>query len=189
MNEVPSFYAKSRDDWRKWLMQNHGKQKAVWLVYDKGAERKLSWQDIVQESLCFGWIDSKPGKVSDTQSKIYISKRKPKSVWSKINKANIDYLIKNNLIMPAGMESVRVAKENGSWDSLNKSDDLIVPNELDTLFSKNIVAQKYFEGLSNSKKRNILSWIYSAKRPETYLNRINATFESCSIGKLPNGVN
>ena len=189
MNEAPIFYAKSREDWRNWLMQNHDKQKAVWLFYDKGTERKLSWQDIVQESLCFGWIDSKPGKVSDTQSKIYVSKRKPKSVWSKINKANIDYLIENNLMMPAGMESVRVAKENGSWDSLNKSDDLIVPCELDQLFMNNKTAQKYYESLSDSKKRNILSWIYSAKRPETYLNRINATFESCSNSRSPKGVN
>ncbi|MDQ4044741.1 MAG: hypothetical protein M3173_04735 [Chloroflexota bacterium] len=80
------FYAKDRAAWREWLENHRATERAVWLICDKGPNRSMSWEDIVQEALCFGWIDSKPGKVSDTQSKINVSKRKPTSAWSKINK-------------------------------------------------------------------------------------------------------
>ncbi len=83
MDQAPHVYIKDREAWRSWLATNGEAAQAVWLVFDKGKDRKLSWQDIVEEALCFGWIDSRPGKVSDSQSKIYVSKRKPKSVLVK----------------------------------------------------------------------------------------------------------
>ena len=137
----------------------------------------MAWEDIVQESLCFGWIDSRPGKVSDTQSKIYVSKRKPKSVWSKINKAHIDKLTDAGLMAPAGLAAVKTAKQNGSWDTLNKSDNLEVPSELESLFAKNPTAKANYEAFSPSSKRIILQWIYDAKRDKTRLRRIQQTVE------------
>ena len=103
--DVPEFYATDRQDWRRWLSENHATERAVWLVYDKGPARTMSWADTVQESLCFGWIDSKPGKISDTRSKIYICRRSPKSAWSKVNKGHIDQLTANGLMMPANVPS------------------------------------------------------------------------------------
>lgn len=102
MDDVAHFYAKDRKSWRAWLEKNHEKENAVWLVSDKGPHRTLSWQDIVQEALCFGWIDGRARKVSETRSKIYVSKHKPKSIWSKINKQSVEKLIEENLMQPAG---------------------------------------------------------------------------------------
>jgi uncharacterized protein YdeI (YjbR/CyaY-like superfamily) len=96
--EVTEFYAKNRAAWRGWLQRNHDTQQAVWLIYDKGAHRTLSWEDIVQEALCFGWIDSKPGKVSETQSKLYVSRRKSKSVWSKNNFEGFSLSVQKNIL-------------------------------------------------------------------------------------------
>jgi uncharacterized protein YdeI (YjbR/CyaY-like superfamily) len=178
MNDAPHFYATDRTTWRQWLMDNHDSMAAVWLVYDKGPGRTLSWADIVQESLCFGWIDSRPGKVSDTQSKLYICKRKPKSVWSKINKAHIDVLMANGSMQPAGLAAIERAKLNGSWDALNNSDNLILPPQLAALFDHHPTARANFESFSVSTKRNTLQWIYDAKTDATRANRITQTVES-----------
>ena len=182
MDTVPEFYAKDRASWRQWLDLNHATQKSVWLVYDKGKNRTLSWDDIVQEALCFGWIDSKPGKVSETQSKLYISKRNPKSAWSKINKKHVEIIENEGLIMPAGQAVIDEAKRNGAWDALNKSDNLEQPPELKELFSNNKVALDNYNQFSNSSKRIILEWIYSAKTEQTKLKRIYETVDLAEKG-------
>lgn len=178
MNDAPHFYASSRKAWRDWLIQNHDQASAVWLVFDKGKDRKMSWEDIVQEALCFGWIDSRPGKVSETQSKIYVSKRKPKSVWSKINKQHTQELIRSGLMTPAGLVAIETAKENGSWDALNASDDLVYPPELVELFSSNPQALTHFENFPVGSRRNSLQWVYDAKTPETKIRRIHQLVEA-----------
>lgn len=137
----------------------------------------MAWEDIVQEALCFGWIDSRPGKVSDTQSKLYISKRKPKSVWSKINKAHVNKLIHEGLMQPAGLAASHIAKQNGSWDTLNSSDNLEIPLEMRRLLADTPIAKQHFDNFSESTRRNILQWIYDAKRPETRNTRIHKTVE------------
>lgn len=183
MQNAPEFYAKDRSSWRQWLQDNHDKETAVWLIYDKGTARNLTWPELVQESLCFGWIDSRPGKVSDTQSKIYVSKRKPKSVWSKINKAYIEELVEKGLMTPAGMAAVEIGKENGSWDTLNNSDNLLYPPELEAMFADHPKARTNFDAFSHSKKRQILQWIYDAKTETTRENRVVQTVQSAERGE------
>lgn len=184
--ETITFYAKDRQAWRNWLQQHHATVQAVWLLYDKGAGRTLSWDDIVQEALCFGWIDSRPGKVSKTQSKLYISRRKPQSVWSKINKAHIEKLSAQGLMAPAGLRAVEVAKVNGSWDALNKSDNLELPAALQTQLKAQPAAKLQFEAFTPAAKRAILQWIYAAKTEVTQLKRIAQTVELATQGKKPN---
>ena len=178
MDKTEHFYAKDRKSWREWLERNHDKRSAVWLVFEKGKDRTLLWQDIVEEALCFGWIDSRPGKVSETQSKIYVSKRKPKSVWSKINKQSIEKLINDGQMQPAGLASVEIAKQNGSWNALDQSDNLIYPRELDEIFAKDKIAKKNFKNFPVGTKKNTLQWIYDAKTEVTKMKRIIQVFES-----------
>lgn len=178
MQNAPHFYAKNRKSWKAWLDKNHDKESSVWLIFDKGPGRTMAWEDIVQESLCYGWIDSRPGKVSDTQSKIYVSKRKPKSVWSKINKQHIEKLMSVGKMMPAGLESVKIAKQNGSWNALDLSDNLVYPPELVDLFLSNPVARQNFDSFPVGAKRNTLQWIYDAKTTDTKMNRIIQTLEA-----------
>jgi uncharacterized protein YdeI (YjbR/CyaY-like superfamily) len=173
MDNVPHFYAKDRATWRKWLETHHATETAVWLVYDKGTNRSLTWPDIVQEALCFGWIDSRPGKVSETQSKIYVTRRKPKSVWSKINKAHVDVLIEKQLMRPAGQLAIEVAQQNGSWDALNLSDDLIYPPELIAALNDAPIAKQNFESFPTSSRRNMLQWIYDARTESTRMARVD----------------
>lgn len=172
MNDAPEFYAKDLSAWSEWLERNHNTETAVWLLFDKGKNRTLAWEDIVKEELRYGWIDGRAKSVSDTTGKIYISKRKPSSTWSKINKTHVEKLIAEGRMLHAGQKAIDVAKQNGSWNLLNKSDDLEIPPLMVELFKKNMTAAKNFEAFSVSSKRLILSWIYSAKRSETMQHRI-----------------
>ncbi len=140
----------------------------------------MSWQDIVEEALCFGWIDSRPGKVSETQSKIYVSKRKPSSVWSKINKQNVEKLITEGKMRPAGLRSIETAKQNGSWNALDLSDSLIYPAELAVLFSTNVNSETNFENFPVGSRKNTLQWIYDAKTEATKIKRVQQTFEAAN---------
>lgn len=177
MTDAPEFYAPDRPTWRKWLMKNHDKHTAVWLTYDLGPDRKLKWEDIVQEALCFGWIDSKGSRVSSTQSKIYVCKRKPTSGWSKLNKEHVNYLTAHNLMQPAGQKVIDQAKENGSWTLYDKAENMELPPELTALLAKNKDAKIHFDNFSPSARKVILSWIYMAKRDETRQARIAKTVE------------
>lgn len=182
MDQTKVYFAKDRNAWWKWLSKNHTTKQAVWLKYDKGAKRKLSYDDIVEVALCFGWIDSKTGRVSDTQSKVYISKRKPKSAWSKSNKARVRNLIEQKLMQPAGLSAIEIAKQNGAWDALNESDKFIIPKEMSELLKENSAAANNYNSFSNSSKRIILEWVYAAKRPSTRQKRIEETVSLAAKG-------
>lgn len=111
--------------------------------------------------------------------------RKPKSVWSKLNKQHIEELIEQGLMTPSGLEKIEVAKQNGSWNTLDAIEELIIPADLKQALDANETANRYFEAFSNSSKKNILFWIESAKRPETRLRRIEQTISSTEQNKNP----
>src|SRR6478609_1942654 len=89
------FYAKARADWRKWLQENHQSEPSVWLIihHKDNPVPSINYDEAVEEAICFGWIDSKANK-RDTESYYqYFTKRKPKSNWSKSNKARAEKMI------------------------------------------------------------------------------------------------
>lgn len=183
METTEQFYAKDRQSWRNWLLKNHHMSSAIWLVFDKGSSRTISYDAIVEEALCFGWIDSKPGKISNTQSKLYLSKRKPKSVWSKSNKERVLRLRKQGLMTRAGEDAIATAQSNGAWDALNASDSLTEPPGLTVALDEVSEARAFYDALSSSSKRILLEWIYAAKTNETRDRRISETVKLAAIGK------
>ncbi len=184
--EIETFYPQSRAAWRQWLEENHESKQFIWLVYytKKSNIPSLSWREAVDEALCFGWIDSTRKKVDDSSSIQYFSKRKPKSIWSKINKEIVQTLIDNNQMTKAGFESIAIAKENGSWIILDEVEELIIPKELEIAFTKHSGSKDYFLSLSKSTRKIILSWIALAKRQETKEKRINQIVESMGKSKF-----
>lgn len=176
-NGVKVFHAKNRKAWRNWLHKNHATGESVWLVfYKKSADTKsVTYVEAVEEALCYGWIDSKANKRDKESHLQYFAKRKPKGVWSKINKARIKKLTEQGLMMPAGLAAIGLAKKNGSWNSLDKIDNLEVPPDLKKEFAKNKTAWKNFQAFAPSSKKLILGWVYNAKRPETREKRVRET--------------
>lgn len=176
-NSIRTFHAKSREDWRKWLRKNHSTEKSVWLIiYKKQSETpSVYYPEAVDEALCFGWIDSKPNKRDEESYYQFFAKRNPKSNWSKVNKEKIAKLIEKALMHSAGLEMIEIAKENGTWTALDNVEQLIIPDDLQELFSKNKTAFENWENFPPSSKRGILEWILNAKKPETRLKRIEET--------------
>jgi uncharacterized protein YdeI (YjbR/CyaY-like superfamily) len=112
-NGIKTFYAKNRKAWRKWLERHHATDQSVWLIiYRKQTGiPSVYYSEAVEEALCFGWIDSKPNKRDEESFYQFFSVRKPKSVWSLINKKKIDVLLEQGLMTPAGLAAVEVARQ------------------------------------------------------------------------------
>lgn len=173
--ELETFSPKNRQEWRDWLQENHDKKQSVWLIYFKkiSNEPSIVYGEAVDEALCFGWIDSKSKPIDANQYMQFFCRRKPKSVWSKINKAKIERLIELGLMTKAGFDCIKIAKQNGSWAILDEVEELIIPKDLEEALQDKPTAKNYFSNLSRSDKRSILQWLVLAKLPETRKNRIN----------------
>ena len=174
---VEMYYAKDAPKWRKWLAKNHAAKSAVWLVYYKPASGKtrVSYNDAVDEAICFGWIDSKPNALDEYRSIQFFAPRNPKSNWSKVNKARVERLMQEGRMQPSGLAIVEVAKKNGAWDALNEVEEMIIPDDLEAALKQVPAADKYFNTFPRSSKKNILEWIHNAKQPETRSKRIAET--------------
>lgn len=181
-------YPPTRADWRAWLAANHDKSPGIWLVrYRVGtAQPSVTYDELVEEALCFGWIDSLPRKLDDERFLILMTPRKPKSVWSKINKERVERLLAANLIAPPGLTAIEIAQANGAWSSIDESEALIIPDDLAAALAQNPAASDFFYGLANGYKKGILQWLNSAKRPETRQKRIEETVTKAAVGKKAN---
>ncbi len=187
MNNIETHCPNNQTDWRKWLESNHEKEDAIWLIFykKKSPKHNLGWSEAVDEALCFGWIDSTKRAIDDEKYKQYFSKRKAKSNWSKVNKAKVKTLIDQGLMKEAGYKSIEIAKENGSWTILDGVEALTIPKDLSTEFTKHSGSKEFFNSLSNSDKKILLHWVYSAKRNETKQKRVIAIAESAAEKRKP----
>ena len=165
LNNLERVEVDSRQAWRKWLNKNQSQSESIWLVtYKKHTgDRYLSYDAIVEEALCFGWIDSLPRKLDEDRSMLLISPRQQKSVWSKLNKERAEKLICDGLMTPAGLKKIERAKADGSWIFLDDVEALLIPDDLSAALAANPVAKQNFEKFSPSSKKGILQWIKMAK--------------------------
>lgn len=172
--EVKTYCPSSQQDWRQWLEKNHASEQSIWLVYYRTATNipSLSWSAAVDEALCFGWIDSTKKTLDKERYMQYFSKRKPQSNWSKVNKEKIVKLVESKQMRKSGLASIEVAKKNGSWTFLDAVEELLLPEDLREALEKHKNALTYYEGLSNSIKKQLLYWVISAKRKETRGKRV-----------------
>jgi uncharacterized protein YdeI (YjbR/CyaY-like superfamily) len=177
MDELPVFYAPNRATWRQWLMTHYETSEGVWLLtYKKETGKpRVSYDESVEEALCFGWIDSAIRKVDEQSSKQLFTPRKLKSNWSALNKERVGRLLTEGVMLPAGIAKVEWAKQNGTWDALNEVSEAIIPDDLMRAFEENPPALSYWEQFSKSSRKGILEWILNAKTPETRAKRIIET--------------
>jgi uncharacterized protein YdeI (YjbR/CyaY-like superfamily) len=177
--DIETFYPKSSAQWRRWLEKNHRKKQSIWLIFYKKSAKAptLTWSEAVDEALCFGWIDGTKKSIDEERSIQYFSRRKPKSVWSKINKGKVQRLIDEEKMTKAGFESIETAKQNGSWEILNDVEELKIPKDLAKAFRQHKGSKTFFLSLSKSVKKMILQWLIMAKRPETREKRIKEIAE------------
>jgi len=179
--EIPELYFKTDTEWRQWLHENHDSEKAIHLIFYKVDHKKESmrWEEAVKVALCYGWIDATVKSLGNGKRRQYFCPRKPKSVWSAVNKTYIKELQKDNLMHPKGLDAIKVAKENGSWTALDAVEKGIIPNDLQLAFHKNKNAYTNFLNFAPSYKKGYLYWLNQAKREDTKRKRIAEIIKFC----------
>jgi len=177
--DTPEVVVRSRAELRAWLEANHATSGPVWLVvYKKHHEHYLSWDDLVSELLCFGWIDSLKHRIDDDRSRQYVSPRKPGGNWSGINKRKVAALEKSGLMTDAGRAVIERAKQDGSWTYLDDIEALAIPDDLAALLATDAEARANFEAYPRSVKMGFLSWLKSARTDATREKRLNGTLRA-----------
>ena len=176
-NEYERVQPKTRAEWRRWLAKHHDSAPGVWFVAWKKASGNVSpsYDEQVEEALCFGWIDSRPQKVDDERAALLFTPRKPRSGWAGTNKARVERLIADGKMQPAGLAKIEAAKRDGSWDALTASEALDEPPELAAAFRRDATARRHWDAFPPGVRKAILQWITSAKRDETRAKRVEET--------------
>jgi uncharacterized protein YdeI (YjbR/CyaY-like superfamily) len=168
-------YVSAREEWRKWLTENHSSCGEVWLVYFKkpSGKKRIPYEEAVEEALCFGWID---GRIKKINEEYYIQRFTPRrsgSRWSKYNIARVERLIRNGLMTDPGMKAYEELLKNPSLGYDNASEgEPAIPGDLMAGLEKNPNAHKNFMNFSLSSRRMFILWLNSAKRTETRQRRI-----------------
>lgn len=181
------FYAKDRKAWRKWLEKNHASAPGIWLIYYKkdSGKSRVPYDEAVEEALCFGWIDSTARPGNEEYYIQLFTPRKPKSGWSKLNKERIEKLTAAGLMAEAGHLAINIAKENGTWEKLDKIEAHEMPPEMEKALAKNKKAKAYFESSSPSSRKYYIYWITNAKLPATRAKRIDELITAFNKGEKP----
>ena len=159
------------------------------MTYKKSGARPelyVPYGDIVQEGLCFGWIDSRTARLDDDRTMLLFAPRKAGSVWSKVNKEHVAKLIASGEMTPAGLAKIEAAQRDGSWTALDEVEALIVPDDLARALAKNKVARANFENFPPSARKHALTWIASAKTAATRERRIQEAIASLARNERPN---
>ncbi|HXV94639.1 MAG TPA: YdeI/OmpD-associated family protein [Pseudonocardia sp.] len=174
--------------WRAWLGDNHRRAAGVWLVTWRArtGRTQFSYDEAVEQALCFGWVDSKPRALDDDRTMLWFAPRKRGSGWSRPNKQRVERLLAAGLMAPAGLAAVETAKADGSWTMLDAVEDLVVPDDLAAAFEARPGAREQWEAFPRSVKRGILEWIVQAKRPGTRAKRVTETADKAAVGERAN---
>ncbi len=172
---------RSRRQWRNWLRKHHDSDSVIWLVFYKPrtAEKSISYDDAVEEALCFGWIDSLVKRLDEDRYARKFTRRKPESRWSTINRQRYLKLKARGLLAAPGL---RRAPTERSGDQPRPSLSAI-PSYLEDRLKADRRAWNYFEQLVSCWRRAYIAWVDSAKREATKEKRLREAVRLLASGK------
>ena len=178
-----TYDARTATRWHKWLAKHHETESEVWLVFYKvhTGVTSISYQDALDEALCFGWVDSLVKRLDDDRFARKFTPRKPDSRWSVTNRKRYAELKSEGRLMPSGVE--RAPTGRGYDDRPHFEMPASVPQYIQAAIRKEPGAWKFFESLAPSLRRKYVGWIESAKREETRIRRLNEAVELLAAGK------
>lgn len=175
MRDSDSIRPRNRAVLRTWLERHHDSSTGVWVDYPKvrSGIAGLTYEEIVEEALCFGWIDSVVRKLDEPGRKsLRLTPRKAGSIWAKSNRERVERLIASGQMTPAGQRIVDAARQDGSWQLLVDVEAHVIAPDLDAALARHRGARRAFEAYPKSQIEQLLYWCYSAKRPETRAQRV-----------------
>lgn len=186
LDDAPQVRIADRPALRAWLAEHAASSGGVWIVTVKGRDRAVEYDDIVEELLCVGWVDSLGRRLDDRETMLYVAPRKPGSAWSRPNKERIARLEAAGLMLEAGRAVVEAAKASGRWTALDEVEQGIEPPDLTAALDASPAARSAWDGFPRSTKRAILEWISTAKTTPTRERRIATTVSEAAIGRRAN---
>jgi uncharacterized protein YdeI (YjbR/CyaY-like superfamily) len=180
MKITQTFIAPDRATWRNWLTEHGSRTSEVWLVYYKATTGKpsISYQDSLEEALCFGWVDSIIQKIDEEKYARKFTPRKAGSKWSELNKHLVAKLVQEGRMTVAGLARVDFPLSEAPV-SRPKRPDLPMPEWLKAGLMTSTTAWENYLKLAPSHQRNYIGWISDAKKDETRQRRIRE-----AIGRL-----
>lgn len=172
---------RSRQAWRKWLKDHYDSKSEIWLIFHKHHTgiKSISYNDAVEEALCFGWIDSIVKRLDDARYTQKFTPRKADSKWSTINRQRYADLKSRGLLAAPGLKREPTAR---SGDALRPSVSAL-PSYIEETLKTVPHAWKYFKQLAPSYQRAYIGWIDSAKRKETKEKRLCEALSLLAAGK------
>jgi uncharacterized protein YdeI (YjbR/CyaY-like superfamily) len=178
----------TRAEWRAWLDQHHTRAKGVWLVSYKRAtgQPAIAYEEVVEEALCFGWIDSTANTLDSERSMLWIAPRRPGSGWSKPNKERVERLLASGQMTAAGLAKIEAAQRDGSWSRLDTVEALEIPSDLAAALASYPAARGFFDAFPRSARRAILAWIADARTAVTRAKRVAETARLATTNQRAN---
>ena len=184
----PLVHPETREAWRDWLARHHQSVDGVWLArWTKASGRvPLDYDAIVEEALCFGWIDGLVNTLEDGRQAHLLTPRRAGSAWARSNKERVERLIAEGRMTDAGLEMIDRAQADGSWSMQDAAEALIEPEELSAALDANPDARRHWDAFPPSPRRALIWWVMSAKRPETRVRRVTQIVDEAAVGRRAN---
>ena len=173
--ELDELIVRDAEALRAWLSDNHATSPGVWLALTRrgGTVTALTWQQAVDEALCFGWIDGQGRKRDQETSWIRFTRRRPRSSWSQRNVAHVARLEAQGRMVPAGRAAVDAAKADGRWAAAYAPpSETEAPDDLLAAIAAVPAAQAMFDVLTKTNRFALISRVNAAKRMQTRERRI-----------------
>lgn len=169
---------------RKWLEKNHQKETELWVgLYKKGSGKpSVTWPEVVDQCLCFGWIDGIRQSMNDESYRNRITPRKAKSNWSAININRIEELIAEGLVKQAGLDAYAKREEKRSRIYAFEQGDIDLDDAQKKLFKINKKAWQFFNATPATYRKTAIWWVISAKQEATRKKRLTTLIEDSANG-------
>ncbi|HEV8580913.1 MAG TPA: YdeI/OmpD-associated family protein [Thermoanaerobaculia bacterium] len=170
MTDAP-LYVPNREEWRAWLEKHHASESEVWLVYFKKhtGRPRVSYDEAVEEALCFGWIDSIVKTLDEDRYMQKFTPRVNARMWSRLNLQRVEKLIAQGRMTAAGLAKLPA---DVAPPAERYSADSPLPDFFAAALKENAAASERFAGLAPALRRNIVRWVTEAKKEETRQRRL-----------------
>lgn len=175
-------------DLDQWLKDNHASESELWvkIFKKKTGISSVTWDEVVIEALCWGWIDGIKKSLDDQAYLQRITPRKNRSIWSKRNTLHVERLISEGRMKEPGLMHVHAAKANGRWEAAYTVSEMKVPADFLEALELNPEAKLFYETLAKSSRSVIAYRLTNAKKPETRLRRFEQFMEMLARQEKPN---
>lgn len=182
----PTRTFRTRKDLAAWLEKNHARSTGIWarIARKGGGLKSMTYQEGLEVALCYGWIDALKRPEDETAWLQRFVPRRPKSLWSRINREKALALIERGEMRAAGHAEVERAKQDGRWDAAYDSPSRAsVPAELEAELIKRPKAKAFFEGLDRINRYAITWRIQTATNPEMRVRRVEKLVDMLEKGE------